>query len=171
MHETAANQSSGLSMGGGSGRAARTVIKGLAVCWLVAGLYGCAEDKDAVRPSPAPMRTRPAKPAQVDTPTVENADDRSEDIRRICNRKASVELPRCWSEEYDRSKDRKFKGNVDVVLTISPSGQAQDVEVLNPNPEHKEFEKCVTDAARSWNYPTGQTVAPVQCHFFLQSSM
>jgi len=58
MHETAANQSSGRSLGGGGWRAARTV---LAVGGLVAGLYGCAEDKDAVRPSPAPMRTRPAK--------------------------------------------------------------------------------------------------------------
>ncbi len=146
-------------------------VKVLAMCGLAAGLYGCAETKDESRPNPAPMRVRQAKPAAVDTPTVENADDRSEEIRRVCNRKASVELPRCWSEEYDRSKDRKFKGNVDVVLTISPSGQAQDVEVLNPNAEHKEFEKCVTDAARGWSYPSGQTVSPVQCHFFLQSSM
>ena len=166
MHDTAANQSSEWRV-----RARLSVAaKVLAIGAVVAGLSGCAEEKDSVRPSP-PMRPRGAKPAAVDTPTVENADDRSEEIRRVCSRKASVELPRCWSEEYDRTKDRKFKGNVDVVLTITPSGQAQEVEVLNPNPAHSEFEKCVSDSARGWTYPSGQTLAPVQCHFFLQSSM
>jgi hypothetical protein len=163
MHYAAAERTSMLT-----GRTVAKVLTVAGVC-LLAGLSGCAEDKDAVRPTP--MRARPPKPAAVDTPTVENADDRSEEIRRVCNRKAHVELPRCWSEEYDRSKDRKFRGNVNVMLTISPSGEAQDVEVLNPVPEHKEFEKCVTDAAKSWSYPTGQTVAPVQCSFYLQSSM
>jgi len=163
MHYAATEKTSMLA-----GRKVAKVLVVFGLC-LGAGFYGCAEDKDAVRPTP--NRPRPAKPAQVDTPTVENADDRSEEIRRVCNRKAHVELPRCWSEEYDRSKDRKFRANVNVMLTISPSGAAQDVEVLNPVPEHKEFEKCVTDAAKGWTYPTGQTVAPVQCSFFLQSSM
>jgi hypothetical protein len=165
MHNTAAEKSSMGNLGPRGG----AVVRALAFVFLGASLGACADDKPAVRPTPS--RARPSKPVQVDTPTVENAEDRAEEIRRVCNRKASSELPRCWSEEFDRTKNKKFVGNVNVMLTISPSGEAQDVEVLNPKPELKEFEKCVADAARSWTYPSGQTVAPVQCDFFLQSSM
>jgi hypothetical protein len=145
------------------------VVRALALVWLGVGLIACAEEAPVVRSSES--RRPVKKPGPVDTPTVENADDRAEEIRRVCNRKASSELTRCWSEEYDRTKNRKFAAQVNVMLTISPSGQAQEVEVLGPKPELKEFEKCIVESARSWTYPTGQTVAPVQCDFFLQSSM
>lgn len=162
MHYTADSQRSMLST--------FTVAKALAlwgVC-LGAGLSGCAEENPSVRPTP--VRSRPAKPAAVDTPTVENADDRAEGIRHVCNRKASTELSRCWSEEFDRTRNNKFSAQINVMLTVSPSGQAQEVEVLNPQPSRKELEQCVTESAKSWTFPSGQTVAPVQCSFFLQSS-
>lgn len=162
MHDTAAKLKS-ITTRGGTG-----VLAIWGVC-LGAGLFGCAEDKPAVRPTP--LQARAAKPAAVDTPTVENAEERAEEIRRVCNRKANTELPRCWSDEYDRTKNRKFSAQIDVMLTISPSGQAQDVEVLSPRPERKEIEQCVAELARGWTFPSGQTVAPVQCSFFLQSSM
>ena len=42
--------------------------------------------------------------------------------------------------------------------------------LLNPQAGRKELEQCVTESAKSWSFPTGQTVSPVQCSFFLQSS-
>lgn len=161
MRETVAKRRSITTRG-------KTVALALLGMTLGAGLAGCAEENPSVRPTP--VRARPAPQKAVDTPTVENAEDRAEEIRRVCNRKANTELPRCWSEEFDRTKNRKFSTQIDVMLTISPDGRAQDVEVLSPKPERKEIEQCVAESARSWSFPSGQTVAPVQCSFFLQSS-
>lgn len=162
MRDMAAKRKSVTTLG-------KTATLALLGACLGAGLMGCAEDKPSVRP-PTAVRSRPAQQGAIETPTVENAEERAEEIRRVCNRKASTELPRCWSEEFDRTKNRKFSTQIDVMLTISPDGRAQDVEVLSPKPDRKEIEQCVAELAKGWSFPSGQTVSPVQCSFFLQSS-
>lgn len=142
---------------------------GVGLLFAALAFAGCAEDKPTVRQT-APLRVRPSKPTFQETPTLENADDRAEDVRRICNRKASTELPRCWSDEVERTNNKQLTVSVKLMITVSPEGKAIDVTVLEPVPAQATLEKCVADAAAGWIYPTGQTASPVQCNFFLRSS-
>lgn len=142
---------------------------------LVGGSAGCSETSVSVPPKGAPRPARPyVKPAQqnADTPTVENTEERGEEIRRVCTRKAqtSPDLPRCWQEEAERSGNKKLEASIRVMLYVNGQGSAQDVSVLGSVPALSQMEGCVVEAVKSWSYPTGQTVVPVQCNFLLRSS-
>lgn len=100
----------------------------------------------------------------------ENAEDRAESVRRVCQRKASSDLPLCWSAEVDRSKNRKLEARIGIMLSVSPQGKADKVDVISPQPELSHLEQCVVDAARSWSYPDGTATALVRCDFYLRSS-
>lgn len=97
--------------------------------------------------------------------------DRIEEIRRICTRKAGSAVPRCWSSEYDRTHNRKYTAQVTLMIVVAPEGQATDVQVIAREGTTPELEKCLIDEARAWTYPSGSVPAPVNCSFFLQSSM
>jgi len=144
--------------------------------WLgLAGAGGCAEEPKQVRPTPRPYKaqTQTQAQTQTDTPTVENTEERAEEVRRVCNRKAttSTDLSRCWMEESERRGAKKFEVEVRLMLLVSPEGKAQEVNVLNSTAEFKQLEGCVADAVRGWSFPTGQTVAPAQCNFILRPVM
>jgi hypothetical protein len=134
-------------------------------------LGGCSEEPQQVRPTSRPY-TKPAA-VQVDTPTVENSEERGEDVRKVCSRKAqtSPDMSRCWMEESERRGNRKFDAELRLALLISPDGKAQEVKVLNPKPEFKDLEACMIEAVKGWSYPTGQTMVPAQCNFFLRPMM
>lgn len=141
---------------------------------LFGGLWGCS-GSGATEPQQtrrkAPAYVRPSN-VQVDTPTVENTEERGEEIRKVCTRKAatSPDLGRCWMDEAERSGNRKLEANIRVMLYVSGQGAVQDATVLNAVPELAQMEKCVVDAVKGWSYPSGQTVVPVQCNFLLRSS-
>ena len=143
---------------------------GTAVLVLSAG--GCAEEKQVVRQPPSAPYVKPVQ-VQTDTPTVENAEDRAEDIRKVCSRKASTspDLGRCWMNESQRLGGKKFEAAFNVMLYVQPDGTVSETNLLNPAAERKELEQCVLDAIKSWPFPTGQTVAPVQCNFYLRAIM
>jgi len=134
---------------------------------------GCEEKNPQVRSSRTQIRTggkNPQQPGPGYTEQSENAEDRAEAVRRVCTRKASSELPLCWSSEVERTKNRKFEARVGVMLTVTPQGRAEQVEVVSPQPELQQLEQCVADAARSWIFPEGTATALVRCDFFLRSS-
>ncbi|MFO0577007.1 MAG: AgmX/PglI C-terminal domain-containing protein [Polyangia bacterium] len=137
---------------------------------LLGGVAGCSEPQQSVRRyQPAPT-SRPSGQAQTftETPTTENYEERAEAIRRVCNRKASTDLGRCWSDEAGRKQDPKFEARINLTITVSPEGAATEVKVLNPSSENRTLEQCVIDSAKSWTYPSGQTEVPVQCGFYLR---
>lgn len=140
---------------------------------LCAGMMlGCTEEPKQVKPTARPYRGQ-VQPTQTDTPTVENTEERGEEIRRVCSRKAqtSTDLSRCWMEESERRGAKKFEVEVKMMLLVSPEGKAQEINVLNSNNEFKTLEGCVVEAVRGWNFPSGQTVAPAQCNFYLRPIM
>jgi len=147
-----------------------TSICGVGSVMLV--FSGCAEEAKVVRQPPAPAYVKPA-PVQTDTPTVENAEERAEDIRKVCNRKAttSPDLGRCWQAESERIGGKKFEAQFRLMLYVQPDGTVSDLNILNPQDERKDLEKCVMEAVKSWPFPTGQTVSPVQCNFFMRAIM
>jgi len=133
---------------------------------------GCSDEPKQVKPTPRPYRGQQTQ-VQSDTPTVENTEERGEEIRRVCSRKAqtSTDISRCWMEESERRGAKKFDAQLNLQLLVSPEGKAQEINVINSTAELKTLEGCVVEAVRSWNFPTGQTVAPAQCNFLLRPMM
>ena len=131
---------------------------------------GCSEPPKAVKPTPKPY-VKPEAPA-YETPTVENTEERAAEVRKVCTRKAqtSPDLSRCWMQESERNGGKKFEAEIRISMLVGPDGQAQEANVLNGG-ERKDLEGCVLEAVKGWSYPTGQTVTPVQCNFFLRPIM
>ncbi len=131
---------------------------------------GCSEAPKAVKPTPKPY-VKPETPA-YETPTVENTEERAAEVRKVCTRKAqtSPDISRCWMQESERNGGKKFEVEIRIMMLVSPDGQAQEANVLNSG-ERKDLEGCVLEAVKGWSYPTGQTVTPVQCNFFLRPIM
>lgn len=151
----------------------RTLVGGgvIAIGVLVlGGLSGCAEPQQSVkRYQPDPVQRRAATPEVVETPVQEDYRERAEAIERVCKRKASTDLGRCWSDEaVTRRKDAKFEARLIIEITVSPGGQATAVKVLNPVADLRNLEQCIVDSAKSWTYPDGQKEAVVQCPFWLR---
>jgi hypothetical protein len=138
-----------------------------------AGLSGCTDEPKQVRHTPRPYNKSGGEPVQVETPTVENTEERGEEVRKVCSRKAqtSSDMSRCWMQEAERRGGKKFEAEVRVMLYVSPEGKAQDVTILNSTPALTQLEACIAEAVKGWSYPTGQTVAPAQCSFYLRPIM
>lgn len=132
--------------------------------------FGCSEAPKTVKPSPKPY-VKPDTPA-YETPTVENTEERAAEVRKVCTRKAqtSPDISRCWMQESERNGGKKFEAEIRIMMLVGPDGQAQEANVLNGG-ERKDLEGCVLEAVKGWSYPTGQTVTPVQCNFFLRPIM
>jgi hypothetical protein len=143
------------------------------LCLGSAALYGCSDDSQQVRRTSRPYRAPAASQTSTDTPTVENTEERGEEVRKVCNRKAqtSSDMSRCWMSESERRGAKKFEAEIKIMLLVSPDGKAQEVNVLNSTPEFKDLESCIVDVVKSWDFPSGQTVAPAQCNFLLRPLM
>jgi hypothetical protein len=139
-------------------------------------LSGCDDKAPQRRTSSTALRTGQGTKEVQQAPgggyveSSENAQDRAEAVNRVCHRKASSDLPSCWSAEVDRTKNRKLEARIGVMLTISPQGKAEKVDLISTQPELHSLEQCVVEAARSWSYPDGTATALVRCDFFLRSS-
>lgn len=96
--------------------------------------------------------------------------DRIDEITRLCARKANTAVVRCWNDEYMRT-GKKFEAHVTLMIVVSPAGTAEQVRVVSSTARSRELEECLVQEARSWSYPEGKVSAPVNCSFFLRSSM
>ncbi len=154
---------------------AKRRLGGVLVCSLVL-LGGCDEKTPQTRTSTAPLRTGSVKSGPQQAPgggyveSSENAAERADAVSRVCKRKASSDLPTCWSAEVERTKNRKLEARIGLMLRITPDGKAEQVDVVSPQPELQSLEQCVADAARGWIYPEGTATATVRCDFNLRSS-
>lgn len=142
--------------------------------WLLFStlVVGCGETKPLVKAAPK-VYVPPAQPASVDTPSIENTQDRVQDIRKVCARKAatSPDLGRCWMAESERQSGKKFETEIRITMLIAVDGSVPEARVTNPVAGLGELETCVLEAVKSWPYPAGQIPAPVQCNFYLRSIM
>jgi TonB family protein len=123
--------------------------------WVVVlaalALGGCATTK-AESPQPAaPVETESQGP--VISP------ERADKIERVFARKAQ-ELQACWTEEYEKSHNRKLEGDVTIQLNVAPSGQANDVRVIKSSLGSPEIESCVTKTVAGWDFPSGEATVP-----------
>lgn len=123
---------------------------------------GCASGSAERRPqAAAPEQSSADQSIQL---------DRIDEINRLCQRKAGIAVPRCWNDEYQRT-GKKFEAQVTLMIVVNAAGTAEDVKVIGSTAKSKELEACLMDQARTWSYPEGKVSVPVNCSFFLRSSM
>lgn len=74
-------------------------------------------------------------------------------------RRKAPELQQCWSDEYDKTHDRKVEGDITLGMTIQPTGAPSDVKILKQSINNPNIQSCVTKTVTNWNFP--EVSAPV----------
>ena len=114
-------------------------MKNIALYLAVAVLAAACASKDTKTEAQVDDKSTPV---QTETPTVENTEERGEDIRKVCSRKAqtSPDMSRCWMEESERRGAKKFEAQVSLTLMVAPDGKALTVDSfgrLGLTPRHR----------------------------------
>lgn len=60
---------------------------------------------------------------------------------------------KCYNDVLNDKHDRAFKGSVFVVLTISPSGHADDVRIVGGTLNNAEVGQCLVSKLKEFDYP------------------
>jgi hypothetical protein len=106
----------------------------------------CAENEGGERPvhvvktndAPAPIGGIPP--------------DKQAEIQLLLQQRDPSTL-RCYQEVLDEKHDRAFKGTVQVVVTIEPSGKASDAKVTGGTLNNKEVNDCLVEKLKDFEYP------------------
>ena len=122
---------------------------------LVVCMAGCAAEK-AEGPPPNVMAE---PPPQQSAEQITVSAERHDAIERTFARKAQ-ELQSCWTDEYEKTHNRKLEGDVTLQIRVSPQGSATDVKVLNTTIKSANIEQCVVTAVSGWSFPEGQATVP-----------
>jgi hypothetical protein len=85
--------------------------------------------------------------------------ERADAIERVFVRKAT-ELQACWSEEYEKTHNRKLEGDLSLQVMIAASGKPSAVKVTKSTLSNEAVESCVTKAIGAWNFPEGASEVP-----------
>jgi len=85
--------------------------------------------------------------------------ERHDAIERMFARKAG-ELQSCWTDEYEKTHNRKLEGDVTLQLHVNPQGQANDIKILSTTIKNPTVEQCVVTAVSGWSFPEGQATVP-----------
>jgi len=60
---------------------------------------------------------------------------------------------KCYDDVLAEKHDRGFKGDVAVVITIGPSGQASDVAIAKSTLESDPVERCLVERIKEFEFP------------------
>jgi TonB-like protein len=121
---------------------------------LVMAMFGCEQQE-----------TRPARSAQNAEREGSSVDpnamspERADAIERLFARKAG-ELQACWSDEYERTHNRKLEGDLSLQLMILPSGKPSEVKITRTSMNNDAVESCVTKTVKEWHFPEGASEVP-----------
>src|SRR5262249_22082982 len=85
--------------------------------------------------------------------------ERADAIERLVARKAQ-ELQSCWTDEYEKTHNRKLEGDVSLQLMISASGKPSEVKVVKSSMNNDSVESCVTKTVKEWHFPEGAAEVP-----------
>jgi len=60
---------------------------------------------------------------------------------------------RCYTSVLNDKHDRAFKGNVALLLTLEPGGQASDVQIVTSTLNNKEVHDCLIEKIKEFEFP------------------
>ena len=87
--------------------------------------------------------------------------DKEAEIRLVLQNREPTAL-RCYTDELNERKDRKFEGVVQVLITIQPSGQASDVKIMSSTLASPEVEGCLVEKIRGFEFPQLEHAGQIQ---------
>jgi hypothetical protein len=114
----------------------------------IVALAGCAEQTPETRT----RSTTAASERETPTPESGVTPEQNDAIDALFRRKAP-ELQACWTEEYEKTHDRKLEGDVTLGLTVARNGQPRDVKVLTSTLKNTDIEGCVQKTIAQWSFP------------------
>ena len=80
------------------------------------------------------------------------APDKQAEIQLLLQQRNPSTL-KCYNDVLAEKHDRAFKGHVAVMITLTPSGQASDVSIVNSNLNSKEVTDCLITKIKEFEFP------------------
>jgi len=125
----------------------RTLGLSLAVAAFSMMSAGCAEETATGEP-----RVRVVKNQEVAAETGGIPPDKQADIQLVLQQR-EPSVRKCYNDVLnDGSHDRSFKGTVQVLLTVQPSGKAS-AKVVGGSLTNNEVTSCVAEKLADFEYP------------------
>ncbi|HJZ86267.1 MAG TPA: AgmX/PglI C-terminal domain-containing protein [Polyangia bacterium] len=117
--------------------------------WGVAMGLGCATKQAAERPPRQQEEVAEPEPGASEEAV---PPEKLEEIEDIMRRKHH-DVAHCWTDEASRTHNRNLVIDVMLKLTIGTRGRASEVEIVKDSISSKEFESCVTNLVRNFDFP------------------
>ena len=137
-------------------RTAKGVVVVVAGAWL---LGACASQSGSTQQmSTVPESSGGGEPTSATDPNATEP-ERQDAIERAFQRK-TVELQDCWSNEYEKTHDRKLEGDLTIGMDIKPSGDTANVRILKSTLNNHDIESCVAQQLSGWTFPEGKATVP-----------
>lgn len=80
------------------------------------------------------------------------APDKQAEIQLLLQQRNPSTL-KCYNDVLAEKHDRAFKGHVAVMITLSSSGKATDVSIVNSNLNSKEVTDCLIAKIKEFEFP------------------
>jgi len=120
--------------------------------------FGCAEGQKETRTGGT--TTAGGAAVEQQTPEAGIPPEKIEEVQATFRRK-SMQVQSCYSDEMQRTSNKKVEGDVMIGMTLKTSGKASDVKVLKTTLNSPNIETCVVDQVKSWSF----TELPQQGYF------
>lgn len=78
--------------------------------------------------------------------------DKEAEIQLLLQQRDTSTL-KCYQDVLNEKHDRAFKGSVFVILTLNPSGKADDVRVVGGSLKNAEVGECLVEKLKEFDYP------------------
>ena len=132
-------------------------VLGMIGALALASAAGCAgqsneQTQQSTTPAQQTQQTSAVDPAAI-------SPERQDAIERLFQRKVG-ELQDCWTQEYQKTHDRKLEGDLTLQLMVAANGQPSDVKVLKSTMNNADVERCVAQQVAGWSFPEGNTTIP-----------
>jgi hypothetical protein len=114
---------------------------------VVACAHGCASTKGGEE-----ERVRVIHPVEPTVPVGGISPEKQAEILLVLQNRNPSTL-KCYEDVLDEKHDRAFKGDVAVLVTIEPSGQASNVVVETSTLNDAEVHRCLVDKIREFEFP------------------
>jgi hypothetical protein len=115
---------------------------------LGAGILGCATSSNGGEENVRVVRTEDKAAETGGIPP-----DKQMEIQLLLQQRNPSTL-KCYNDVLAEKHDRAFKGHVAVMITLTPSGQASDVSIVNSNLNSKEVTDCLIAKLKEFEFPT-----------------
>jgi TonB family protein len=123
--------------------------------WIVVlgMVVGCATEGQQTRKTTPDDEEQQSAPIEAKG-TGESAipQEQMEEITQILDRKRQ-DVAHCWTNEATRQKNRNLTIDLMLRLTIGTGGRAQKVEIVKNSVNSKEFDECVVDMVKNFEFP------------------